>query len=71
MKTLPDDDVIQLYTSGTTGHPKGVQLTNANFSNADLTGSIFEYADLNGAVLEGAILNNMDLNCKNHPVCNN
>jgi fatty-acyl-CoA synthase len=26
-----DDDVIQLYTSGTTGHPKGVQLTNANF----------------------------------------
>ena len=46
-------------------------LTNANFSNADLTGSIFEYADLNGAVLEGAILNNMDLNCKNHPVCNN
>src|SRR4051794_10832716 len=27
----PDDDVIQLYTSGTTGHPKGVQLTNANY----------------------------------------
>jgi acyl-CoA synthetase (AMP-forming)/AMP-acid ligase II len=26
-----DDDVIQLYTSGTTGHPKGVQLTNANY----------------------------------------
>jgi fatty-acyl-CoA synthase len=26
-----DDDVIQLYTSGTTGHPKGVQLTNGNF----------------------------------------
>ena len=26
-----DDDVIQLYTSGTTGHPKGVQLTNKNF----------------------------------------
>jgi len=25
------DDVIQLYTSGTTGHPKGVQLTNANY----------------------------------------
>ena len=27
----PGDDVIQLYTSGTTGHPKGVQLTNANY----------------------------------------
>ena len=26
-----DDDVIQLYTSGTTGHPKGVQLTNGNY----------------------------------------
>jgi acyl-CoA synthetase (AMP-forming)/AMP-acid ligase II len=27
----PEDDVIQLYTSGTTGMPKGVQLTNANY----------------------------------------
>ena len=26
-----DDDVIQLYTSGTTGHPKGVMLTSANY----------------------------------------
>ncbi len=26
-----NDDVIQLYTSGTTGLPKGVQLTNANY----------------------------------------
>ncbi len=25
------DDVIQLYTSGTTGHPKGVQITNSNY----------------------------------------
>ena len=33
IKTLPDDDVIQLYTSGTTGLPKGVQLTNANYTS--------------------------------------
>ncbi len=31
LPVAPDDDVIQLYTSGTTGHPKGVQLTNANY----------------------------------------
>ncbi|MEQ8232182.1 MAG: long-chain-fatty-acid--CoA ligase [Gammaproteobacteria bacterium] len=34
-----DDDVIQLYTSGTTGHPKGVQLSNANFR------ALFEVAE--------------------------
>jgi acyl-CoA synthetase (AMP-forming)/AMP-acid ligase II len=28
------DDFIQLYTSGTTGHPKGVQLTNLNMQSA-------------------------------------
>ena len=27
-----DDDVLQLYTSGTTGLPKGVRLTNANYA---------------------------------------
>lgn len=29
-----DDDVVQLYTSGTTGHPKGVQLTSDNYMTA-------------------------------------
>jgi fatty-acyl-CoA synthase len=38
----PEDDVIQLYTSGTTGHPKGVQLTNANYM------SIFEQGQASG-----------------------
>ena len=30
----PDDVSMQLYTSGTTGLPKGVMLTNANLSTA-------------------------------------
>ena len=38
----PDDDIIQLYTSGTTGYPKGVQLTNANYL------SIFDQAERAG-----------------------
>ncbi|MGB5949205.1 MAG: fatty acid--CoA ligase [Parvibaculum sp.] len=37
-----DDDVIQLYTSGTTGHPKGVQLTNRNYL------SVFEEGEASG-----------------------
>ena len=34
IKVDAQDDVVQLYTSGTTGHPKGVQLTSANYLSA-------------------------------------
>jgi acyl-CoA synthetase (AMP-forming)/AMP-acid ligase II len=37
----PDDDVIQLYTSGTTGLPKGVRLTNRNYlATLELTAAL-------------------------------
>ena len=42
----PDDDVIQLYTSGTTGLPKGVQLTEANYA------ALFESASAQWAKYE-------------------
>ena len=35
LKSSDQDDILQLYTSGTTGHPKGVQLTNRNFAAAN------------------------------------
>ena len=36
MESHLQDDVIQLYTSGTTGHPKGVQITNENYLCSNL-----------------------------------
>ena len=35
LKSSDQDDILQFYTSGTTGHPKGVQLTNRNFAAAN------------------------------------
>jgi acyl-CoA synthetase (AMP-forming)/AMP-acid ligase II len=40
LRSLPDDVCVQMYTSGTTGHPKGVQLTNNNLALS--SPSIFE-----------------------------
>ncbi len=45
LPSAPDDDTIQLYTSGTTGHPKGVQLTNENYITLMEAGSAAGYAD--------------------------
>jgi acyl-CoA synthetase (AMP-forming)/AMP-acid ligase II len=41
----PDDDVIQLYTSGTTGLPKGVQITDAAYLRFFRYGLAADWAD--------------------------
>nr|WP_070960455.1 long-chain-fatty-acid--CoA ligase [Hyphomonas sp. Mor2] len=43
-KTEDNDDVIQLYTSGTTGLPKGVMLTNENYRGYMSQASMLEWA---------------------------
>ena len=50
---------------------QNANLANANFSNADLTGTTFQNANLDGAVFDGAILDDVNLDCKNNPVCTN
>ena len=46
LESKGDDDVIQLYTSGTTGHPKGVQLSNDNFSSCFLMNEDSMYREM-------------------------
>ena len=56
LKSSDDDDILQLYTSGTTGHPKGVQLTNKNFAaaNESVNGIIpFEEGSTNLVCMHG------------------
>jgi acyl-CoA synthetase (AMP-forming)/AMP-acid ligase II len=55
---LGDDDVIQLYTSGTTGRPKGVQLTNDNYQAFFRQGQLLDWASY-GA--DEAVMNAMPL----------
>lgn len=53
LPVAPDDDVIQLYTSGTTGLPKGVQITDSGYQKFFAYGLAADWAsyDVGDAVL--------------------
>ncbi len=58
LEARADDDVIQLYTSGTTGLPKGVMLTNENYMAFMRQCSVLEWASYEAGE---AVMNAMPL----------
>ncbi len=58
VETFGNDDVIQLYTSGTTGQPKGVMLTNDNYKSYMHQCGLLEWATFDAG---DAVMNAMPL----------